>query len=55
MVGAKTILVGISPQVAQTLVRLGVSLGDMATFTDLRSGLQHVFRELGYQIDRQAT
>lgn len=52
MVGARTILVGISPQVAQTLVRLGVSLGDVATFSDLRLGLDHVFKALGYQIDR---
>lgn len=54
MVGARTVLVGISPQVAQTLVRLGVSLGDISTFTDLRSGLEHVFKALGYQIDRRA-
>lgn len=55
MVGAGTILVGISPQVAQTLVRLGVSLGDIATFTDLRSGLEHVFKALGYQIERRVS
>lgn len=55
MVGAETILVGISPQVAQTLVRLGVSLGDIATFTDLRSGLQYVFKALGYQIERHVS
>ncbi|MGH8914031.1 MAG: STAS domain-containing protein [Acidimicrobiia bacterium] len=53
LVGASTLLVGISPQVAQTLVRLGVSLGDVATFTDLRSGLEHAFDSLGYDIQRR--
>lgn len=54
LVGARAILVGISPQVAQTLVRLGVSLGDVETYSDLRSGLEHALRSLGYVIERRA-
>lgn len=52
LVGARALLVGISPQVAQTLVRLGVSLGEVATFPDLRSGLDHALRSLGYVLQR---
>lgn len=54
LVGAKAILVGISPQVAQTLVRLGVSLGEVETYADMRSGLEHALRSLGYVIERRA-
>ena len=54
LVGARAILVGISPQVAQTLVRLGVSLGDVETYADLRSGLERALASLGYSIERQA-
>lgn len=54
LVGARAILVGISPQVAQTLVRLGVSLGDVETYADLRSGLEHALASLGYSIERKA-
>jgi len=53
LVGARAILVGISPQVAQTLVRLGVSLGDVETYSDMRSGLEHALRQLGYVIERR--
>lgn len=54
LVGARAILVGISPQVAQTLVRLGVSLGDVETYADMQSGLEHALRSLGYVVERRA-
>lgn len=50
LVGATTVLVGISPQVAQTLVRLGVVLDNVDTFIDLRSGLEHALASLGYNV-----
>lgn len=53
LVGARAVLVGISPQVAQTLVRLGVSLGEVETYADMRSGLEHALRSLGYVIERR--
>ncbi|MGH3649754.1 MAG: STAS domain-containing protein, partial [Acidimicrobiia bacterium] len=52
LVGAEALLVGISPKVAQTLVRLGVSLSEVATYPDLRSGLDHALRSLGYEMRR---
>lgn len=54
LVGATTTVVGISPQVAQTLVRLGVALDDIDTFIDLRSGLEHALGALGYSVMRTA-
>jgi rsbT co-antagonist protein RsbR len=52
LVGATTILVGISPQVAQTLVRLGVVLDNVDTFIDLRSGLEYALASLGFAVQR---
>ena len=53
LVGTKTLLVGISPRVAQTLVRLGVSLGDVVTFTDLRSGLAYALEALDFEVKKR--
>lgn len=39
LMGAKTMLVGIRPEVAQTLVHLGVDLGGLRTAATLQSGL----------------
>ncbi|BAS27747.1 hypothetical protein LIP_1906 [Limnochorda pilosa] len=50
LVGARSILVGISPQVAVTLVRLGVSFGDLETVGDLRSGLALALELLGHRV-----
>ncbi|HEX6988821.1 MAG TPA: STAS domain-containing protein [Bacillota bacterium] len=50
LVGAHSILVGMSPQVAQALVRLGLSFGNLETYLDLRSGLERAFALLGYSV-----
>lgn len=55
LVGAKAILVGISPQVAQTLVRLGLSLQGVETFADLRSGLERALEDLGHVVEPRET
>lgn len=53
LVGARAILVGISPQVAQTLVRLGVSLDQIETYSDMRTGLERALQALGYTVERR--
>ena len=42
LLGAEAVLVGIRPEVAQTMVGLGIDLGDVRTFNDLQSALQHL-------------
>ncbi len=37
--GADTVIVGIQPEVAATMVRLGLTLGEVATALDLEEGL----------------
>lgn len=40
MLGARSIVTGLSPRVAQTVVELGVDLGDITTCANLRAGLE---------------
>lgn len=53
LLGATSIVVGISPKVAQALVRLNVDLGRLETYTDLRSGLQRAIELLGQRVVTQ--
>lgn len=50
LVGTKTILVGIGPEIAQTMVQLGLRLEDITTRADLQSGLQTALRHQGLAI-----
>lgn len=48
LMGASTILTGLSSEIAQTLVDLGVDLGMMKTVGDLQGGLEEAERLAGY-------
>ena len=48
LMGASTILTGLSSEIAQTLVDLGVDLGMMRTVGDLQGGLVEAERLAGY-------
>jgi rsbT co-antagonist protein RsbR len=49
LMGASTILTGLSSEIAQTLVDLGVDLGMMRTAGDLQGGLEEAERLAGYR------
>ncbi len=49
LMGASTILTGLSSEIAQTLVDLGVDLGMMKTVGDLQGGLVEAERLAGYR------
>ena len=51
LLGAKAVLTGISSEVAQTLVRLGLDFGDIVTLGDLRSGIAHALSRSGGETD----
>ncbi len=53
LLGAQLILTGISRDIAQTLVGLGVNLGTLKTVGDLRSGIEEAQRLLGYDLVRR--
>ena len=48
--GASVIITGLSPEIAQTLVTIGVDLSKMNTIGDLQGGLEEAERLLGYHV-----
>jgi rsbT co-antagonist protein RsbR len=47
LIGARCVVTGIRPAVAQTLVDLGIGFGSLATLRNLRHGLRYCLRALG--------
>ncbi|HNP85114.1 MAG TPA: PAS domain-containing protein [Kouleothrix sp.] len=52
LLGCESILVGISPEIAQTLVGLGVDFSNIQTRATLQSGLEFALRRLNYSLQR---
>jgi rsbT co-antagonist protein RsbR len=50
LLGAIVIITGLSPEIAQTLVTMGVDLGKMNTVGDLQGGIEEAERLLGYKV-----
>jgi rsbT co-antagonist protein RsbR len=50
LMGATVIVTGLSADVAQALVALGVDLGRINTIGDLQGGLEEAERLLGYKV-----
>ena len=50
LLGAIVIVTGLSPEIAQTLVNIGVDLGKMNTVGDLQGGIEEAERLLGYMV-----
>jgi len=50
LLGAQVIITGLSPEIAQTLVTIGVELGKMNTVGDLQGGIEEAERALGYKV-----
>ncbi|MDX6323840.1 MAG: rsbT co-antagonist protein RsbR [Nocardioidaceae bacterium] len=52
LMGAGVIITGLSADIAQTLVTIGVDLNKMHTVGDLQGGLEEAERRLGYRVTR---
>src|SRR5437899_3997894 len=50
LLGATEIVTGLSPELAQTLVNIGVDLSKMNTVGDLQGGIEEAERLLGYKV-----
>jgi len=50
LLGATVIVTGLSPEIAQTLVNIGVDLGKMNTAGDLQGGIEEAERQLGFKV-----
>jgi rsbT co-antagonist protein RsbR len=53
LLGAIVIVTGLSPEIAQTLVNIGVDLSKMNTVGDLQGGIEQAERLLGYTVARE--
>jgi rsbT co-antagonist protein RsbR len=52
LMGAGVIITGLSPEIAQTLVTIGVDLTKMNTVGDLQGGIEEAERLLGFRVSR---
>ena len=55
LMGATVIVTGLSSEIAQTLVTIGVDLSKMKTVGDLQGGIEEAERLLGYKVILQQT
>jgi rsbT co-antagonist protein RsbR len=53
LMGATVIITGLSSEIAQTLVTIGVDLSKMNTIGDLQSGIEEAEKYLGFKVTRQ--
>ncbi len=54
LMGAECVISGIRPQIAQTVVALGIEFGDIVTKASLADALQHTLRASGVEMVRAA-
>jgi rsbT co-antagonist protein RsbR len=52
LMGARVVLTGMSPEIAQTIVTIGVDLSRIRTVADLQTGIEEADRWLGYVVTR---
>jgi rsbT co-antagonist protein RsbR len=52
LMGARVIVAGVSPEIAQTMVTIGIDLGRVNTVGDLQSGIETAEQLLGYTVTK---
>jgi rsbT co-antagonist protein RsbR len=52
LMGAEVIITGLSAEIAQTLVTIGVDLSKMHTVGDLQGGIEEAERQLGFRVSK---
>lgn len=50
MLGTQCYIVGIKPEIAQSIVNLGVDLSGIVTFSNLQAGLDAAFKQIGLKV-----
>ena len=55
LMGAECVISGISPRIAQTMVQLGVDVGEVVTSGSIQNALTYAFRKVGVRIAAEET
>lgn len=50
LMGCRCVISGVSPEVAQSIVDLGIDMGDLATEADLQDAIEYALDIRGYEI-----
>ncbi len=50
LLGSRVIFTGISTMIAQTIIQLGINMGDVMTLSNLQAGMQFALEQLGLEI-----
>ncbi len=53
LMGSEVIFTGITPAVAETMVRLGVELGGLTTLRELREGIEYAFKVMKLKVVKE--
>lgn len=53
LMGAQCIISGIRPQIAQTMVHLGVAFGDVVTKASMADAISYAFKQMGFSVTRK--
>jgi len=54
LLGCTCIITGIRPEVAQTMIHLGINFGELITKRDMQEGLKYCLERMGYEIRKRA-
>jgi len=52
LMGCESIISGVSPSIAQTMVELGIDIGDIRTTSDMKGALENAFEIIGMNISK---
>jgi rsbT co-antagonist protein RsbR len=53
LMGCQTVLTGIRPEIAQTMVELGIEAADLVTRSDLQGGMEYALEEMGLHLEKR--
>ncbi|TEU14623.1 MAG: STAS domain-containing protein [Anaerolineales bacterium] len=53
LMGSQTVLTGIRPEIAQTMVELGIETTDLVTRSDLQGGMEYAMEEMGLRLEKR--
>ncbi|NIN68070.1 MAG: STAS domain-containing protein [Anaerolineae bacterium] len=53
LMGCQAVLTGIRPEIAQTMVELGIEVTDLVTRSELQGGMEYALEQMGLRLERR--